>query len=91
MVDEVEFLTVPEAATVLGYTPQHTRFLIRQGKLHGTKRGRDWVIPRESVIDYNVRKASIPLLPSQSKRGRPSTAQKQNNSHYATTGGGQHR
>lgn len=86
MVYQEELLVISEAAKTLGYTVQHTRLLIRQGKLQGTKKGRDWVIPREAVMDYNIRKASIPLLPSSSKRGRPSIADKAKQNYYTTSG-----
>lgn len=86
MVYEEELLVISEAARTLGYTVQHTRLLIRQGKLQGTKKGRDWVVSREAVADYNIRKASIPLLPTSSKRGRPSTADKAKLHHYSASG-----
>jgi len=85
MISKTDLLTVPEAAKYLGYTVQHIRLLIRQGKLTSYKIGRDWVIPRNAVADYNTRKSSIsffptlngnrhttqlPLLEPRSKRGK---------------------
>ena len=61
MVEETNLLTVPEASEFLGHTVQHVRILIREGKLPGQKIGRDWMIPRNAVIEYNTRKSS-PLL-----------------------------
>ena len=49
-----EYLTTKDAADTLGYTVQHTRLLIRQGKLEATKLGRDWLVVRESVAEYRV-------------------------------------
>jgi excisionase family DNA binding protein len=46
------YMTTKEAAEKLGYTTQHTRLLIRQGKLEGSKFGRDWMVVRESVEAY---------------------------------------
>ena len=64
MVNGDDFMTVSEAAELLGYTLQHTRLLLRQGRLKGSKIGRDWMILREAVDEYSVRRVSIPLLPS---------------------------
>jgi len=77
MVYQNNLMTVSEAARVLGYTVQHARLLLRQGRLRGSKIGRDWMVIRESVAEYNVRKASIPLLPSSSKKGRPSVGERE--------------
>jgi excisionase family DNA binding protein len=66
-----DFITVGEAAAVLGYSVQHTRLILRQGKLRGTKIGRDWVVPREEVIEYNNRKINLPLIVPK-RKGRPS-------------------
>ena len=70
MVNENELMTSSEASETLGYTVQHTRLLVRQGRLHGTKIGRDWMILRESVTEYVTQSSTVPLLPP-SKRGRP--------------------
>ncbi len=48
------YMTTNEAAEQLGYTVQHTRLLIRQGKLKANKFGRDWMVIRESVARYEV-------------------------------------
>lgn len=77
MVDQNNSMTVPEAAETLGYTVQHTRLLLRRGRLRGNKIGRDWIVLRESVAEYNVRRASIPLLPSSSKKGRRSIGERE--------------
>ena len=47
-------MTTREAAEDLGYTMQHTRLLIRQGKIEASKFGRDWLVVRESVVEYKV-------------------------------------
>lgn len=39
-------ITTKEASRELGYTIQHTRLLIRTGKLKALKFGRDWLIER---------------------------------------------
>jgi len=70
MVSANDFMTVLEAATALGYSTQHTRLLLRQGKLKGDKRGRDWLVPRDAVADYTVQRRTIPLLPAMRQRRR---------------------
>lgn len=70
MVVEPEFLTVSEVAARLGYSEQHTRLLLRQGKVRGAKIGRDWMILREAAAGYVARQETAPLFPTP-KRGRP--------------------
>ncbi len=48
------YLSSKEAADKLGYTIQHTRFLMREGKLEAVKFGRDWMVVRESVTEYKA-------------------------------------
>lgn len=52
---ESNLITVGQAAEALGFSVQHTRLLIRQGKLRALKVGRDWVIPRDEVSEYLTR------------------------------------
>lgn len=47
-------MTTREAAEDLGYTIQHTRLLIRQRKIEASKFGRDWLVVRESVVEYKT-------------------------------------
>ncbi len=49
-----EYVSTKDAADELGYTVQHTRLLIREGKLSAKKFGRDWMVVRESVEAYSV-------------------------------------
>ena len=49
-----ELITTREAAENLGYTIQHTRLLIRRGEIEATKFGRDWLVVRESVVEYKT-------------------------------------
>ena len=49
-----ELITTQEAAENLGYTIQHTRLLIRRGQIEATKFGRDWLVVRESVVEYKT-------------------------------------
>jgi len=70
MVNESEYMSTSEASETLGYTIQHTRRLVREGRLHGGKIGRDWLIVRESVAEYVTQMSTTPMLPA-TKRGRP--------------------
>jgi excisionase family DNA binding protein len=70
MVSENEYVTTSEASETLGYTIQHTRRLLREGRLQGAKIGRDWLILRESVAVYVTHSNTPPLIPAP-KRGRP--------------------
>ena len=60
----MEWLTVKEAAELLGYTPQHVRRLIIAGDLTGQKRGRDWFVTRSSLLGFQER-----VGPEGKKRG----------------------
>lgn len=45
-------LTCIEAADLTGYSPDHLSLMLRQGKLRGDKRGRDWFVEASSLYDY---------------------------------------
>lgn len=49
-------VSTADAARKLGYTLQHTRLLIRQGRLPALKLGRDWVIERRTLFDFATRR-----------------------------------
>ena len=49
-----DLITVAEASQQTGYTEQHIRRLVRQGKIPGKKYGRDWLLTLEAVEDYGV-------------------------------------
>ncbi len=51
-----ELLTVTVASQALGFTVQHTRFLIRNNKLPAKKLGRDWVIERRAIENLRQQK-----------------------------------
>ena len=65
------YLTTEEAAEVLGYTRQHIRVLIYEGRLRGERFGKSWLVSRSSVEDYSMRRQNLSLF-GNSKRGRPS-------------------
>jgi excisionase family DNA binding protein len=46
---EKEYMTVNQAARVLGLAPVTVRLRLRKGIMRGERLGRDWLIPREEV------------------------------------------
>ena len=75
MVNESDLLSILTVSKELGYTVQHTRRLVREGQLRGTKFGRDWVIYRESMTEYARRKNTVPLFPV-TRKGRPARGER---------------
>ena len=63
-----EHLTVAEASKILGCTVQHTRLLIRRGKLAASKLGHDRVITQEAVAEYLARRQTVPMFDRQRSR-----------------------
>jgi excisionase family DNA binding protein len=47
-----EYVTTDEAAEALGYSPEHVRRMLRNGKLKADKIGGAWLVLRRSVRDY---------------------------------------
>jgi excisionase family DNA binding protein len=47
-----EWITTKEAAEMTDYHIKYIRHLVREGKIEGAKRGRDWWIDKDSVEDY---------------------------------------
>jgi excisionase family DNA binding protein len=47
-----EWITTAEAAELTGYHVKYVRRLIREGKVSGAKRGRDWWVDKASVEEY---------------------------------------
>jgi excisionase family DNA binding protein len=55
-------LTVGEASRLLRYTLQHTRLLLRTGRLRGTKIGRDWTLREADVRAFAATRSSTRLF-----------------------------
>jgi excisionase family DNA binding protein len=47
-----DWITTAEAAELTGYDPAHIRWLIRENRIKGKKFGRDWMVDRETLLDY---------------------------------------
>jgi excisionase family DNA binding protein len=47
-----EWITTKEAAELTSYHVKYIRHLVREGKIEGAKRGRDWWIDKASVEKY---------------------------------------
>ncbi|MCD6567585.1 MAG: helix-turn-helix domain-containing protein [Dehalococcoidia bacterium] len=56
MIDRGPFVSIPEAAELLGCTVKETKELIREGKLTVKKVGPAHIIPREAITEYLTRK-----------------------------------
>jgi hypothetical protein len=50
-VDDVELVSVTEAATILGLTNQAVRDRITAGTLPGRKIGRNWLVPTAALAN----------------------------------------
>jgi len=53
-------MTLPEAAALLAVTPATLRQQIANGRLHATKRGRDWWLTQTEVERYQRESAGRP-------------------------------
>ena len=53
-----DILTVPELAEVLRIGTTQAYRILKSGKLSAFKEGKDWKIPKESVIQYVLKKSS---------------------------------
>ena len=52
MAGDTGLVTLAEASARTGYTVQHLRRLLRQGKISGRRFGRTWVTTLEAVEAY---------------------------------------
>lgn len=62
-------LTVNQVVQELGYTAQHVRRLVREGRLEGEKIGRDWLISANSVDRLLANKWNL-ILPLEDRTTR---------------------
>lgn len=47
-----DWVTTTEAVQLTGYNQEYIRRILRTGKIKGRKWGRDWMIDRDSLIEY---------------------------------------
>ena len=64
------YLSTEEAAEILGYSRQHVRVLVREGRLQGDRIGKNWLVSYSSVQEYLMQKNNMSLF-GNSRRGRP--------------------
>jgi excisionase family DNA binding protein len=50
--DPGDWITTKEAAELTGYSMQYVRRLMRQGRVVAKKWFRDWVISKQSLVEY---------------------------------------
>ena len=55
-------ISLAEAASICGLSPDHLRRLAEQGKLNAQKIGRNWVTTKQALADYMI---------NRNPRGRP--------------------
>lgn len=60
-----EWLTVNEAAGLIGYNPEHITRLIRQGRITARKFSIVWMVNKESLLNYQAQAQALG-----EKRGR---------------------
>lgn len=53
-----EYMTPYEAAHELGYNIEHVWRLLREGRLHGHRWGRAWLVERSAVKDWRTQHPS---------------------------------
>jgi excisionase family DNA binding protein len=51
-----DVISAREAAEILGITQRHVTRLAESGELLAKRLGRDWIIIRQSVLDYKAKK-----------------------------------
>jgi excisionase family DNA binding protein len=49
------WITTKEAANMTGYTTVYVRRLAREGRVDAQKAGRDWLLKRQSLLEYKAR------------------------------------
>ncbi len=54
-----DWITTIEAAKLTGYTDAYFRQLVRRGKLHGEKRGRDWFFLKSEVEAFAAKMKAL--------------------------------
>ncbi len=52
IIDNMEYVSVEEAAEITGYDPEYIRRLLRQNKIKAEKKGTMWWIDLESLKEY---------------------------------------
>jgi excisionase family DNA binding protein len=50
--EPIKWITTTEAAEISGYHVKYVRRLVKEGRISGVKRGRDWWIDKASVEAY---------------------------------------
>jgi excisionase family DNA binding protein len=50
--DSKDWITTKEAAELTGYSVEYVRRLVRQGRVVAKKWLRDWVVSRQSLLEY---------------------------------------
>ena len=67
---DLGLMSVAATGAALGYTVQHIRLLLREGRLRGRKVGKVWLVDSDAV-EEQLQQRNTPVLFLLSKRGRP--------------------
>jgi len=52
MFNNSDWITTAEAVRITGYNEEYIRRILRAGKVHGKKWGREWMIDRVALLAY---------------------------------------
>lgn len=55
-----DFITLKEASSISGYHPDYIGALVRSGKIHGDKKGRNWYVSKKEVEEHFMTKHYVP-------------------------------
>jgi hypothetical protein len=59
IIDDMEYVSVEEAAGVTGYAAAYIRYLLRQKRIKAEKKGSMWWIDLDSLKDYKGKMDSL--------------------------------
>jgi hypothetical protein len=64
-----KLISTSDAASILGITIQAVGGLLRRGTIEGQKLGRDWVVYKDSVLNYKAQKEAREKKPEKTCAG----------------------
>ncbi len=68
--NKANYLTSTEAATLLGFSADHIRNLINQGKLKAEKIGRNWIIDKKNLSKVSRQRFPRKKEPNNERSGK---------------------
>lgn len=55
---EDQFVSVPQAAKILGYQRHHTAYLVRSGRIKAAKVGHRYLVPKSALLLFSSSKST---------------------------------